>query len=371
MRADGQSLRPRIWPRPSVEWLLVLIPVALVLDRAAAAAPVVFFVAALAIVPLAALIVRSTEHVAEHTGPAVGGLLNATFGNLPELIIAFVALRAGLVDMVRASLIGAILANVLLALGVAFLLGGRRHHVMDYNPTGARTYGSMLMLAVVTLAVPAAFHRFLGAAAPESGRSVSLGTSLVLLATYLCYLLYTVRTHRDLFTAHEGDDAAHHGGPAWSARRALGTLLAASVGAAWISEILVGAAEATGHALGMSPIFLGMVLLAVVGGAAESGSAIAMGRKNKPDLAVGIAMGSSIQIALFVTPVLVLLSGTVTTTTLSLAFSRLEIGALLLGTLIVVTTSADGRATWFKGVQLLAVYLIIAGCVYWMPVVAP
>ena len=144
-----------------------------------------------------------------------------------------------------------------------------------------------------------------------------------------------------------------------------------SVGAAWISEILVGAAEATGHALGMSPIFLGMVLLAVVGGAAESGSAIAMGRKNKPDLAVGIAMGSSIQIALFVTPVLVLLSGTLTTTTLSLAFSRLEIGALLLGTLIVVTTSADGRATWFKGVQLLAVYLIIAGCVYWMPVVAP
>jgi Ca2+:H+ antiporter len=366
-----EVLCPPLRFRPAVEWLLALIPVVLILDRAAVVAPVVFFVAALAIIPLAALIVRSTEHVAEHTGPGVGGLLNATFGNLPELIIAFVALRAGLVDMVRASLIGAILANVLLALGIAFLLGGRRHHVMDYNPAGARTYGSMLMLAVVTLAVPAAFHRFLGAAAPESGRSVSVGTSLVLLATYICYLVYTVRTHRDFFAAHERHDPAEHGGPAWSAARAVGTLLAASVGAAWISETLVGAAEATGHALGMSPIFLGMVLLAVIGGAAESGSAIAMGRKNKPDLAVGIALGSSIQIALFVTPVLVLLSGTVTTASLNLSFSRLEIGALLLGTLIVVTTSGDGRATWFKGVQLLAVYLIIAGCVYWMPVVAP
>ncbi len=357
--------------RPSVDWLLVLIPVAVALDRAAAAAPLVFLVAALVIVPLAALIVRSTEQVAEHAGPALGGLLNATFGNLPEFIIAIVALRAGLVEMVRASLIGAVLANVLLALGMAFLVGGRRHHVMEYNPAGARTYASMLMLAVITLAVPAAFHRFLGAAVPASSRTLDLGTSLVLLATYICYLVYMVRTHPDFFAAREADDHTEHGGPEWSAARAVGTLLAASVGAAWMSEILVGAAEATGHALGMSPIFLGMVLLAAIGGAAESGSAIAMGRRNKPDLAVGIAMGSSIQIALFVTPVLVLLSGVITPVSLDLAFSRLEIGTLLLGTLIVVTTAGDGRATWFKGVQLLAVYLIIAGSVYWMPVVAP
>jgi Ca2+:H+ antiporter len=183
--------------------------------------------------------------------------------------------------------------------------------------------------------------------------------------------VYTVRTHPDFFAARTVDGHVHHGGPAWSAARAVGTLLAASVGAAWLSEMLVGAAESTGHALGMSPIFLGMVLLAVIGGAAESGSAIAMGRKNKPDLAVGIAMGSSIQIALFVTPVLVLVSGVLAPVPLSLAFSRLEIGSLLLGTLIVVTTSGDGRATWFKGIQLLAVYLIIAGSVYWMPVVGP
>jgi len=356
--------------RPSLKWLLVLVPVAVAAEHAGMTAPLVFFVAALAIVPLAGLIVRSTEEVAVHTGPAIGSLLNATFGNLPELIIAFVALRAGLVDMVRASLIGAVLANVLLALGVAFLLGGRRHHVMDYNPAGARAYGSMLMLAVVTLAVPAAFHRFLGATEPDAGRVVSLATSLVLLATYLCYLIYTVRTHAEFFAAHALDDHIHAEGPAWSAPRAVGALLAASVAAAWISEILVGAAESTGEALGMSPLFLGMVLLAVIGGAAESGSAIAMGRKNKPDLAVGIAMGSSIQIALFVTPLLVLLSGVAAPVALSLEFTRLEIGALLIGTLIVVTTN-DGRATWFKGVQLLAVYLIIAGSVYWMPAVAP
>jgi Ca2+:H+ antiporter len=356
-----------------VNWLLLLIPVAVVIEHAGVAAPVIFLVAALAIVPLAALIVHSTERVAEHTGPAVGGLLNATFGNLPELIICVVALRAGLIEMVRASLVGAILANVLLALGVAFLLGGRRAHVLEYNPTGARTYGSMLMLAVITLAMPAAFHRFLGTAAPGPGAThgLDLGTALVLLVTYICYLVYVVRTHPDFFSGREAAAHAGHHGAAWSMARGVGTLVAASAGAAWMSEILVGAAEATGQALGMSPIFLGMILLAVIGGAAESGSAIAMGRRNQADLAVGIAMGSSIQIALFVTPVLVLLSLAIAPAPMSLAFSRLEIGTLLLGTLIVVTTAGDGQATWFKGVQLIAVYLIIAASVYWLPIVAP
>jgi Ca2+:H+ antiporter len=354
-----------------VNWLLLLIPVAVVLSHLAMPAPLVFLVAALAIVPLAGLIVHSTEQVAEHTGPAVGGLLNATFGNLPEMIICIVALRAGLIEMVRASLVGAILANVLLALGVAFLLGGRRTHVMTYNPTGARTYGSMLMLAVITLGVPAAFYRFLGTGNPDAARGVDVGTSLVLLATYVCYLVYVVRTHPEFFSAHAPAAPAGHGGAAWSLGRGLGTLVAASAGAAWMSEILVGAAEATGHALGMSPVFLGMVLLAVIGGAAESGSAIAMGQRNQPDLAVGIAMGSSIQIALFVTPLLVLLSMVIAPAPLGLAFTRLEIGTLLLGTLIVVTTAGDGQATWFKGVQLIAVYLVIAASVYWLPVVTP
>jgi Ca2+:H+ antiporter len=178
-------------------------------------------------------------------------------------------------------------------------------------------------------------------------------------------------THSELFAASNTDDRAGHHAQARGPARAVGTLLAASAAAAWMSAVLLRAAEATGHALGMSPIFLGMVLLAVIGGAAESGSAIAMGRRNKPDIAVAIAMGSSIQIAPFVTPMLVLLSGLVGPTTLGLAFNRLEIGVLLIATLMVVTTSNDGRATWFKGVQLLAVYLVIAASVYWLPVAAP
>jgi Ca2+:H+ antiporter len=279
-----------------------------------------------------------------------------------------VALKAGLVDVVRASLVGAILANVLMALGVAFLLGGRRHRLMEYNPSGARAYGSMLMLAVITLALPAAFHRVTEGAVPTSGRAVDLGTSLVLLATYVCYLLYMIKTHPELFASRHPEahaaDGAHH----WSVGRGVATLIAASAGAAWMSEVLVGAAEATGQALGMTPVFLGMILLAVIGGAAESGSAIAMGSRGKADLAVGIAMGSSIQIAIFVTPLLVLLSGLFAPSPLSLQFTRLEIGGLLIGTLIVVTTAGDGQATWFKGVQLLAVYLVIAASVYWLPV---
>jgi Ca2+:H+ antiporter len=351
--------------RPNVNWLLVFLPAAAALAHGEAPAPIVFGAAAFALVPLAALIVRSTEQIADHLGPAIGGLLNATFGNLPELIIALVALKAGLVDMVRASLVGAILGNILFAQGMAFLLGGLRHHVQEFNPAGARTYASMLVLAAIAMGIPAAFHRFVGEDPARIGRSVDLVTATVLLGTYACYLLFTLKTHPDFFAAAAGDEthAGHGAGPG----RAGLFLVAASVGAAWMSEILVGAAEATGEALGMSPLFLGLVLLALIGGAAESGSAIAMGRANKPDLAVGIAMGSSIQIALFVTPFLALVSMVIAPVPMALAFSRLEILVLFLGALIVATTSGDGRATWFKGVQLLTVYVVIAATVYLVP----
>lgn len=351
--------------RLSINWLLVFVPVAVVFERSGRPATLVFFAAALAIVPLAALLVRSTEQLAERLGPAIGGLLNATFGNLPEMIIAIVALRAGLVDMVRASLIGAILGNILFGQGVAFLLGGMRHHVQEYNPAGARTYASVLVLASFALGIPAAFHRSLGAEALPSGQSVDLIAAGALLATYCCYLLFMLRTHPDFFAARKGKEK--HGAPTTSLARAGGGLVVAALGAAWMSEILVGAAEATGEALGMSPLFLGLVLLALIGGAAETGSAIAMGRANKPDLAVGIAMGSSIQIALFVTPFLALLSLVVGPSPMTLGFSRLEVIALFLGAVIVTTTSGDGRATWFKGVQLLALYLILAASVYFVP----
>ena len=356
------------WRRPSITWLLAAAPVAILLDRAGASAPLVFFAAALALVPLAHSIVQATETLAEHTGPALGGLLNATFGNLPEMIIAVVALRAGLVEMVRASMIGAILANTLLALGVAFFLGGLKVHVQEYNTAGARTYSSMLLLAALALGIPAAFHRFLGAETTSTaGRTVDVATAVILLVTYVAYLLFMLKTHPDYFTA-KAESGESQGKPKGSPLQPLVILVAASVGAAWMSEVLVGAAEATGAALGMSDVFLGMILLAIVGGAAESGSAITMALKNKPDLAVGVSMGSSIQIALFVIPFLVLTSVLFAPEALTMGFNRLETLGLFLSVLLVATIASDGRATWFKGVQLLTIYLILAATIYFLPV---
>ena len=353
--------------KPSINWLLALIPATLALEHAGAPEPWVFFAAAAAIVPVASLIVRSTEQLATYTGDAIGGLLNATFGNAPELIIALVALRAGLLDMVRASIVGAILANLLLALGIAFLVGGLRFHNQSYQATAARVYSSMMLLAAISLTVPSAFSRFFGP--EETVREEALlnvGLAVVLLAAYGLYLVFMLKTHPDEFTGAAGSHPAHDG-PHWSRARAIGSLLAASLLAAWMSEILVGAAEGTGTALGMSQVFIGIVLLAIVGGAAESGSAIAMARKNRMDLTVGIALGSCIQIALFVAPMLVLASYFVAPSPLELSFSRAEIGSLFMAVLIGVLVAGDGRSNWYKGVQLIAVYLIIALMFYFMP----
>jgi Ca2+:H+ antiporter len=353
--------------RPSVNWLLALIPVTLALEHAGAPAPWVFFVAAVAILPIARLIVRSTEQLATYTGDAVGGLLNATFGNAPELIIAVVALRAGLLDMVRASIVGAILANLLLALGVAFLVGGLRFHRQIYREAAARVYGSMMLIAAISLTVPSAFSRFF--APGETLRVEALlnvGLAIVLLAAYVLYLVFMLKTHPDEFAGETGASHADHG-PRWSLARAVGSLLAASLLAAWMSEILVGAAEGTGTALGMSQVFIGIVFLAIVGGAAESGSAIAMAGRNRMDLAVGIALGSCIQIALFIAPVLVLASYIVAPRPLELSFSRPEIGSLFMAVLIGALVAADGRSNWYKGVQLITVYLILALMFYFIP----
>ena len=329
--------------------------------------PVAFFSASLAIVPIAKLIIDATEQLAVRTGDAVGGLLNATFGNAPELIIALVALRAGYFGMVRASLIGAILANLLLALGVAFLVGGVRYHEQTYNPHVSRVYSSMMLISVVSLIVPSAFNRLLS---PE-------GT---LRQEQLINLGMAVRTagRLRLVPPLHAEDPSRllcqrgRGGRGGSrepvgAPRAIGTLVVASALAAWMSEILVGAAEGTGQALGMSQVFIGIVFLAIVGGAAESGSAVAMARRNKMDLTVGIALGSSIQIALFVAPILVLASYWIAPAPLELAFGRAEIGSLFLAVLIGTVVSGDGRSNWYKGVQLITVYVIIALMFYFMP----
>ena len=359
--------------RPSLNWLLVCIPLAVLLDHLGQAPPpVVFFAAALAIVPVAGLIVRSTEQIATRTGDAVGGLLNATFGNAPELIIATVALRAGLFDLVRASIIGAILANLLLALGVAFLVGGIGRHSQEYNPGAARMYGTMMLIAVISLAVPSTFSRFFSSAETiRQEQLLNVGLAVVLLIAYGLYLVFMLGTHPDFFASAARGDESHDGAARWGLSRSVASLVAASVLAAWMSEILVGAAEGTGRALGMSQTFIGIVFLAIVGGAAESGSAVAMARKDKMDLTVGIALGSSIQIALFVAPLLVLASYVVAPEPLTLSFGRAEIGSLFLAVLIGVMVSGDGRSNWYKGVQLITVYAIMALMFYFLPGAAP
>ena len=359
--------------KPSLNWLLVFIPVTLALDASGAADPVIFFAAAAAIVPIAAMIVRATEQLSTRTGDAVGGLLNATFGNFPELIIATVALKAGLFEMVRASIIGAILANLLLALGIAFVLGGLRKRDQEYNPAAARMYSSMMLIAVISLILPSAFSRFL--APGETIRAeaqLNFGLALVLLVTYGLYLVFMLKTHAATFAAAGGGHSAHEAeGPPWSLPRAVGTLLGASVLAALMSEVLVGAAEGTGHALGMTTAFIGIVFVAIVGGAAESGSAIAMGRKNRMDLALGIALGSSIQIALFVAPFLVLISYLIAPQPLELSFNRAETGSLFMAVLLISIIAGDGRSNWYKGVQLLTVYILIALMFYLLPETTP
>ena len=357
--------------KPSINWLFAFIPITVVLEHAGVPDPVLFFSAALAIVPIAGLIVRSTEQIAHRTGDAIGGLLNATFGNAPELIIALVALKAGNHELVRASIIGAILANLLLALGVALFAGGVRNHTQEYNVSASRVYSTMMLIAAVSLAIPSAFSRFFSTGGPirEEGL-LNTGLAIVLLAAYCLYLVFMLKTHPEEFASAGHGDAGEEG-PTWSVARAAGSLVAASVLAAWMSEILVGAAEGTGKALGMSQTFIGLVFVAIVGGAAESGSAIAMGLKNKVDLSMGIAFGSRIHIFLFVAPVLVLVSHVLGPGPMTLSFGRAEVGSLFFAVLVGAIVSGDGRSNWFKGVQLTALYAIIALMFYFIPVSAP
>jgi Ca2+:H+ antiporter len=277
-------------------------------------------------------------------------------------------------DMVRGSIIGAILANLLLALGVAFLLGGVRYSDQTYNAGASRIYSTMMLLAAMSLAVPSAFSRYF---APEGTmrqeQLLNIGVAAALLFAYALYLVFSLKTHPGWFAsaAHTGSADGHHVEHPWSVTRAVVSLVIAAVLAAWMSEILVGAAEGAGEALGMSQLFIGVVLLAIVGGAAESTSAIAMATKNKMDLTLGIALGSSMQIALFVAPMLVFASYFVAPEPLELSFSRAEVGALFLGALIGTVVCGDGRGNWFKGAQLITVYVIIAMMFYFMPEAKP
>jgi len=355
--------------KPGIHWLFIFIPISIILEKMEASAPLIFFSAALSIIPIARLIGSSTEQLAGYTGDAVGGLLNATFGNLPELIIAVVALKAGLHTMVLASLAGAILANLLLATGASFLVGGIKFHNQDYNVTSIRVYSSMMMIAVISLTIPSGFHILTAdKAAIENENMLNLYLAIVLLIGYVLYLFFMIKTHADFFKT-EGGEQEEEDEEKWSVTRALVTLVIASVLAAFMSEVLVGAAEETGKVLGMSSVFIGVIFLAIVGGAAESISAITMASKNKMDLSIGIALGSSIQIALFVAPVLVIMSMFAGTQQMNLNFPRPLIVAMFLTVILAAMVAGDGRSNWYKGVQLIMIYVIMGMMLYFIPTV--
>lgn len=366
--------------------LLVFVPVAIVMEYWVHAGPVTLFVASsLAIIPLAGLMGRATEALAELMGEGIGGLLNATFGNAAEMIIAVMALRAGLYDVVKASITGSIIGNILLVFGLSALLGGLRLSTQRFNRTAASLGATLLALSAVGLVVPALFHTLAGPNRLAAERGLSIEISIVLFTTYLLSLVFTLKTHSHLYVgarAHPEPSSEHaHGMDAsnvqpagaqgvgsgasevlahWSRGKALFVLLSATALVALMSEFLVGAIEGAAATLGMTELFVGVILVALIGNAAEHSTAVLVALKDKMDLAINIAVGSSIQIALFVAPVLVFLSYFVGPRPMDLVFSRLEVLAVALSVGVIALISLDGESNWMEGVQLLAVYVILA-----------
>jgi len=344
--------------------MLVFVPASFWLGLTHASPVAIFVVSCLAILPLAGLMGEATEHLAHHTGPGMGGLLNATFGNAAELIIGFMALRAGETEIVKASLTGSIIGNMLMVLGLAMLLGGWKHKELRFNRMAAETGSSMMLLAVVALVIPAIYATVTHHREPEHIESISLDISFILILTYVASLVFQLKTHHRFFSP-EGEPAEAETGRPWSIARSSLVLAAAAVLTGFVSEILVHAVDAAGTELGVGKVFMGVVVVAVVGNAAEHSTAVLVAMKNKMDLALGIAMGSSMQIALFVAPVLVI-AGHVIGQPLGLEFTLLEVAAVMLSVLAVGQLVQDGRTNWFEGVQLLAVYAILAVAFYFV-----
>jgi Ca2+:H+ antiporter len=346
-------------------WLLAVAPAVIIAGHAAPQAQTLLFVlSVVAIVPLAALLSHATESVAARTGDTIGGLLNASLGNLTELVIALTALRLGMIDLVKASIAGVIVANLLFMLGASFLLGGLRHHVQEYNPATARLQVAMLLLGVVTLLVPSALADVEQLQATGYLATLSIGLSVLLIAVYALGLYFSLGTHSDLFGSKAHHDADEK---RWPLPVALGALAVATVLIAMVSHVFVESVQHAAEQLGMSPAFVGFVVVALVGGAAESVTAFSAARKNRLDMSVGIAIGSAVQIALFVAPVLVLASFFVAPQPMDLAFGNGQVVAVFIAMFTVAMVANSGRSGWFTGVQLLAVYLVFAITLYLLP----
>jgi Ca2+:H+ antiporter len=347
-----------------------LIPIAVALEIAGASAVIVFAASALGIIPTAALMGRATEELASKAGPGIGGLLNVTFGNAPELIIALFALGKGLQEVVKASIVGSIIGNILLVMGAAMLAGGLGRDKQLFNRTGAAIQTSMLMLAAAALIMPAIFELVEGKGLPLPGSEsthyggtvehLSLAVAIVLIITYVLGLVFSLKTHRDLFNPDYEDEE----GWGWSVRTSIIALAIAGVLVGVMSEVLVGSITEASESVGLSEFFIGVVVVAIVGNAAEHWVAVLVARKDKMDLAVNIAIGSSGQVALFVAPVLVIASYFVGPYPLALVFNGFELGAIVIAILIANYVIQDGESTWFEGIQLLAVYLVFGLAFY-------
>lgn len=342
-------------------WALLVVPVAL--GAAVAPVPAVarFALSALAIIPLSALLGEATEHLAAHAGPTAGGLLNATLGNLAELIIGTLALRAGLVDLVKASITGSVLGNLLLVLGAAQLAGGLRHHRQTFSRQLAGMNVALLVIAALGLIIPALFH----AAHPDPARAATVRMSefvaMLLIIGYGLSLVYSMGTHRGAFAPEPGpaSDAAAAHAPGWSVGRAIAVLIAAAAAVGVLSEVLVGATEAAARVAGLSEFFVGLIVVPIIGNAAEHSSAVMMALRNRMDLAVGIAIGSSVQVALLIAPLLVFV-GVLVRQPMDLAFSTFEVASVAMAVWVASVIAIDGESNWLEGALLLIVYAMLA-----------
>jgi Ca2+:H+ antiporter len=360
-----------LWLMSADGWPFLLapaIPLALVLELAHAGHVAIFTAAAIGVIPPAALMGKATEELAARSGPGIGGLLNVTFGNFPELIIAFFALLEGLQEVVKASIIGSIIGNILLVLGAAMFVGGIGRNKQTFDRTAAGAQSAMLLLAMTALVMPAVFQLVAGGGLPtvnaervDFGSTVerlSFAVALVLIVSYAAGLLFSLRTHRSMFNPEEERAGADHEG--WSVRRGVIALAVAGVLVGVMSEILVGSIADAAKTVGLSEFFIGAIIVAIVGNVAEHWVAVIVARKNQMNLSINIAIGSSAQIALFVAPLLVLASFVFGPEPMALVFNGFEVAALVLAVMIANRVTAEGESNWFEGVQLLAVYLILA-----------
>jgi Ca2+:H+ antiporter len=359
-----------------LDWLLIAVPLAFAIRFVPAwnNETVLFFVSGLAIIPLAGWMSRATENLGERTGYGIGGLLNATFGNAPELIIALMALSKGLISLVKASIIGSILGNILFILGLSMLAGGIRYPHLRFNQTGVRVAATSLSLATIGLIIPTVFHFSVehqaGPWRPAAEQNLSLAIAAVLLATYVLWLSFSLITHKQLFLGQKPEET----GPGeatlrWSLSKSILILALTTLGIAVMSEFLAGSVESTCQSLGLTDVFVGVIIISLIGNAGES-AAIMVALKNKMDLSLSITIGSSLQIALFVMPLLVLASHLLGRP-MTLEFSLPEIASLVLAVGIVVIISGDGECNWLEGAQLFSVYLIIAILFFFLPASPP